>query len=289
MIETRQLKYFLVLADCLHFGKAAEQLHITQPPLTRQIQQLEEKLGVLLFERNKRKVVLTPAGEHFREGVRDIFSRLEKLSDTTRSISEGEAGHLSIGFVSTANYSVLPQIVRKFRQQYPRISLHLEEATGDEQQRKLDSGDLDLGFMFEDFDAAMAGIVVHEEHLVAVVPNNFQLKAQRLQGQSLSTEQFILFPRHRSPSLFNKIIQYCDHVGFSPRVSQEARQMQTIIGLVASELGISIVPDSMQMLGRSDIRFLPLTPAAPRVKTYLVWNPKHLSPALESFLACVDI
>ncbi len=277
MIEIRHLRSFLAVAEELHFGRAAERLHMTQPPLTRQIQQLEEALGnVALFDRSRRRVALTEAGEAFVVESRRLLEQLEHAVDHARRVARGEAGRLRLGFISTADYTVLPALLGAFRQRSPGVEIDLLESTGDEQLRLLEDGALDAGILIPaERSPALRWLPLYEEPLVAVLPRRSPLARRRgaLPLKALRGEPFVLFPRPLAPSLYDEVLATTRRAGFSPRVAQEARQMQTIIGLVAGGLGVSIVPACMQRLERRDVAYKKLTPATPRITTQLAWRP----------------
>ncbi len=288
MIETRLLRSFLVVADELHFGRAATRLHLTQPPLTRQIQQLEGDLGdVALFDRTRRQIALTQAGQAFVVEARRILDQLAHAVDRTQRVARGESGRLRIGFISTANYSVLPGLLKAFASRFPDVEVELLESTGDEQARLLADGILDAGLLIaSDPVPDLESLPLYREPLVAVLPRSSPLASRTgtMAVKPLRAEPFVLFPRVLAPSLYDKIIAYTEKAGFSPYVAQEARQMQTIIGLVAGGLGVSIVPACMQNLRRDDVVYQRLSPKAPEITTFLVWRADRSSSVLESFL-----
>ena len=257
MVEIRHMRSFLTVAEELHFGRAAERLHMTQPPLTRQIQQLEEQLGdVQLFDRSRRRVTLTEAGEAFAVESRRLLDQMARSIERTQRVARGESGRLRIGFISTADYSALPALLKTFASEFPRVDVELLESTGDEQLRLLEEGALDIGIWIpDDPDPRLEWMPLYREQLVAVLPRGSLLASQpgTLRVKALRREPFVLFPRTLAPSLYDKIIAYLHEAGFSPKVGQEARQMQTIIGLVAGGLGVSIVPECMQNLRRRDV------------------------------------
>lgn len=287
-IELRHLRSFLAVAEALHFGRAAERLHVTQPPLTRRIQQLEEALGgVRLFDRSRRRIALTESGEALVSEARRLLEQLDHAVEHTRRVARGEAGRLRIGFISTADYSVLPALLETFRRRFPGVEVELLESTGDEQLRLLDEGALDAGILIPaERHARLAWMPLYREPLVAVLPRASRLARGRgaLSAKALRDEPFVLFPRSLAASLYDRIIAYAQRAGFSPTIGQEARQMQTIIGLVAGGLGVSIVPACMQRLKRDDVLYRKLVPATPRLTTMLAWPRDDPSSALESFL-----
>ncbi len=286
MIEFRHLRYFVAVAEELHFGRAAERLHMAQPPLSQQIRQLEELLGFQLFHRTKRSVRLTEAGQVFLERSRQLLQELEHTVEAGRQASRGEVGKLAIGFVSSATYNVLPPILRKFRDRLPHVNLTLRELTTDQQLKWLAENRLDVGFVRPPIDdPKLSTQVVLQEPLVVALPEHHPLAQQdSIRLRSLQGEPFILFPRRLAPGLYDAIISLCQSASFSPKVVQEAIQMQTIIGLVAAEMGIAIVPVSIQNLGRTGVVYRLLIEPTPQAAIALTWHPNTLTPALQHFL-----
>lgn len=291
MIDGRLLRSFLVVAEELHFGRAAQRLHLTQPPLTRQIQQLEEDLGgILLFDRSRRRISLTEAGRTLRDEGSAAMARLAEAAERTKQVARGERGRVRIGFVSTADYSILPKLLRSFTTRHPGIELDLVEATGDEQERLLDEGTLDVGFVLARSTAPERGwLRVHREPLVAVLPRTppWTRGKGALPCRRLADQPFVLFPRLLAPALYDAVISHARRAGFHPNITREARQMQTIIGLVAGGLGVSIVPACMRNLQRPDVVYRPLEPPTPEVSTYLTWHTSGTTAAVESLLRIV--
>lgn len=242
-MELRHLRYFVTLAEELHFGRAAERLHIAQPPLSQQIRQLETELGFELFHRTKRSVKLTEAGKVFLSEVQQILKQLEQAIQIGRQTSRGEMGQLIVGFVSSSAYNILPPILRTFRNCVPGVSLELHELTTHEQLQWLRDGRMDVGFVRSPIeDDIFSFEVIFAESLVVALPETHLLaKDKSVSLRSLASEPFILFPRLLAPGLYDLIISLCQQAGFSPSVTQEAIQMQTIVSLVAGGLGVAIV------------------------------------------------
>lgn len=279
-IDLRQWRQFLAVADGLHFGRAAEKLHMTQPPLTMAIQQLEQRLGVDLFKRSRRSVELTAAGAALIEPVRQLLAQAEQLPDLARAVSRGEIGHLRLGFVSTLGFGPLPQWLRAFRDEQPGVRVTLREATTDVQLQAFEAGEMDAGFVLHTPGMAppsLPGCVVLEEPLVLALPQRHALaKAPRLQLDALLAEPLVIFPRDIAPSLFDGLLAYYHRHGASPEIAQEAIQMQTIVNLVSAGLGVAWVPESVTLLKRPGVVYRALPPkllaAAPRCQTSLVWR-----------------
>lgn len=291
-IELRLWRQFLAVAEELHFGRAAQRLHMTQPPLTQAIAQLERLLGVRLFERTKRSVALTSAGQALVPEVRELLARALALPEQARAASAGELGRLRVAFVSTVGFSLLPQWVRAFRQAHPGVQFELLEATGDVQQGAFDRGDIDAGFMLHSPGFAPAGLQhlrVREEPLVLALPAHHRLATRRSLAQDeVLAEPLVIFPRRIVPSLYDAIFGLYHAAGQLPRVAQEAIQMQTIVNLVSAGLGLAWVPESVTQFQREGVvyRRMP-SRTLPLCETSLVWRATRALPALERFVEFV--
>ena len=294
-IELRLWRQFAAVADTLHFGQAATRLHMTQPPLTQAIAQLERVLGVRLFDRTKRSVQLTSAGAALLPSVLDLLARAQALPAQALSAAQGEVGRLRLGFVSTVGYALLPQWVRGFRALYPKVQLDLLEATGDVQLQGLERGELDAGFMLHAPGFAPAGLaqcLIAQEPLVLALPEQHPLAIQpTLCLNDVLNEPLVIFPRRIAPSLYDGIFALYHGAGYLPAVAQEAIQMQTIVNLVSAGLGVAWVPESVRQFQRSGVVYrevqAPVDPvgAMPRCETSLVWVAHQVSPTLDRFVA----
>ncbi len=284
-MELRHLRYFVAVGDELNFGRAALALHIAQPPLSRAIRALEAELGATLFDRGTRGVRLTGAGAALLPEARRLLRDAEAFRDGARQYAAGAAGTLSIGFVSTAAYNVLPRIVPAFRARRPGVRLALREATSDVQPAALASGELDVGFLIPGSrDPALAYAPLHREPLVAALPARRRWPV-RVSLRSLAGEAFILFPREVAPELHDAIVALCRKAGFAPRIGQEAIQMQTIVSLVAGGMGVSLVPASLEHMRRDGVVYRPLAERGPRVEIGLAWRAADDSPLTRAFVA----
>ena len=285
-MELRHLRYFVTLAEELHFGRAAERLHIAQPPLSQQIRLLETELGFQLFHRTKRKVQLTQSGQVFLASVQGIFRQLEQAIQVGRQTSRGEMGQLVVGFVSSAAYNVLPTILRTFRTRFPGVSLELHELTTNEQSQWLREGRIDVGFLRPPVEEDLFNFeIIFEEALVVALPEAHELANQSsVSLRSLSNDPFILFPRTLAPGLYDQIISLCQQADFSPIVAQEAIQMQTIVSLVAAEMGVAIVPQSLQHLQRTGVVYKPIQQSTTLVAIAMIWRQNDTSPTVQRFL-----
>ena len=229
-MELRNLRYFVTLAEELHFGRAAERLHIAQPPLSQQIRQLEVELGFQLFHRTKRTVQLTEAGQVFLGEVQQIFQQLDRAIQVGRKTSRGEMGQLVVGFVSSTAYNVLPTILRTFRTHVPDVSLELHELSTEQQLQWLREGRIDVGFLRPPVDEDTFSVAtIYQEPLVVALPEAHPLaNGASVSLRSLSSELFIFFPRSIAPGLYDQIISLCQQADFSPTVAQEAMQLSLI-------------------------------------------------------------
>lgn len=286
MVEFRHLRYFVAVAEELHFGRAAEKLHMAQPPLSQQIRQLEAELGFQLFQRTKRSVALTEAGQIFLVDAQRLLRQLEQAVVTGRQASRGEIGQLAIGFVSSAAHNVLPGILQQFRRSFPQVVLSLQELTTNQQVEWLQERRIDVGFLRPPVDDPLLTITtILREPLVVALPDTHPLaKMSTISLRSLSQESFILFPRPRAPELYDQIISFCQQANFSPKVAQEAIQMQTIVSLVAAEIGIAIVPASLKNLQRSGVVYKAFQESTPEAAIAIVWRRKDESPVVQRFL-----
>jgi DNA-binding transcriptional LysR family regulator len=280
LIELRLWRQFAAVAQELHFGRAARSLHMTQPPLTQAIAQLERLLGARLFERSKRSVRLTPAGEALLPQVRDLLARARTLPIQARAAADGELGRLRIAFVSTVGFALLPHWLRTFRARHPQVQMELIEATGDVQLEALARGDVDAGFMLHSPGFAPAGLShleVAREPLVLALPETHPLaSAARLPLAQVLAEPLVIFPRRIVPSLHDAILGMYHAGGREPRIVQEAIQMQTIVNLVSAGLGLAWVPQSVREFQRSGVVYRQLggrqAAQVPECETTLVWN-----------------
>jgi len=289
-IELRQLRYFATVAEELHFGRAARRLHMTQPPLSQTIMALEEMLGAPLFERNRRGVALTAAGEALLPEARRLLEQSAGLAELVRRAASGASGRLSLAFVSSADYSVLPPTLRAYRAEYPHVEITLKEATSDLQLDDLLEGRVDAGLLIPPLpDRArqeLDYLPVLSEPLVLAAPAGLPALAQARAAdlRKLAGIPLIIFPRHISPGLYDAILSVFREAGITAEVGQEAIQMQTIVSLVSAGMGIALVPQSVSNLRRPGVEYLPLVQSTPLVETGLAWRRDNASPVLRGFL-----
>jgi DNA-binding transcriptional LysR family regulator len=257
-VELRQLRYFIAVAEEGSFSRAAGRLHVSQPPLSTQIKGLEDELGVQLLERSNRGVSLTPAGLVFFEETRTALARLEHAKKEALRANRSDIGMLSIGFVSIADYGILPPALKNFRSSYPLVEVQLHELTTDAQIRELRAARLDLGIGLGPVDEPDLEFerVLREELVLAAPSGHPAAKGDgALDLRALSKENFIVPPREIAPGLYDLIISHCRSFGFAPRITQHARQMQTVISLVSCGMGFALVPSSLRNLKRTGVRY----------------------------------
>ena len=301
-IDLRAWRQFVAVAEELHFGRAARRLHLTQPPVTQAIAQLERALGVRLFDRTQRRVALTAAGDALLGDVRDLLARAQALPARARAAAAGEVGRVRLAFVSTIGFEHLPLWVRDFRALCPQVALELVEATGDVQREALARGEIDAGLMLHSPGFAPPGLErlpVADEPLVLAMPASHPLAgADRLALADVLAEPVVLFPRRIVPSLHDAILGLYHAAGRMPAVAQEAIQMQTIVNLVWGGLGVAWVPESVTQFRRAGVVYRAadaFAPAGrrqkaaplPRCETSLVWPAAADNAALARFIAFV--
>jgi DNA-binding transcriptional LysR family regulator len=290
-MEMRHLRYFVAVAEELHFSRAADRLHIAQPPLSQAIRQLEDELGVRLFARTKRRVQLTDAGRILVEEARRTLAQADRVISTARRTADGSAGFLRVGFSSSAPYTILPSILRSFRAQFHDVKLNLFERSTEEQIELLASGAIDVAFVRRPLENAPEFTIVKtiwREPLMLALPNNHPLRRERsVNARALAHEAFILFPRHAAPGLYDQITSICSGAGFAPQVAQEATQMQTIVSLVSAGLGVAIVPASIRNLHRERVVYRPIGPGTVMTEMAVAYDRTNSSNVLENFLQVV--
>lgn len=286
-MELRHLRYFIAVAEELHFSKAAERLHIAQPPLSQQIQQLEAELGVQLFHRKtKRQVQLTEAGKVFLQEAYQLLVQLETAVALTQRIGRGQTGQLRIGFTSLVIYDLLPLILRQFRGQFPQVELVLRELATSQQEQALRDSLIHVGFAHPPLeDETISYQCIHTQTLVVALPSTHTLaQTQHICVRDILSEPLVMFPRYLAPGLYDRIMSLFQQENIQPHITQEAIQMQTIIALVSAGMGIAITPSSLQNLQRSGVVYRPLLDQVPVIETAVIWQQNSLTPLVENFL-----
>ncbi|WP_461188828.1 LysR substrate-binding domain-containing protein [Arthrobacter sp. Z4-13] len=286
-MELRQLRYFLVVADELHFGRAAERLHITQPPLTVAIRRLERELGVQLFDRTTRRVTLTAAGQAFRDRAQAAIADLDAAAGDVADVAAGKSGRIRVGFVSSASYTTVPEAIRTFRQHRPRVDLVLHPLTSGEQIEQLLDGDLDLGLIRDPGEVPGLNLeLLSAEDLVVVLQETHHLAARdEIRPQDLEAEPMILFPYGLMPGFVARVLRLFEPLAVPPTVVQRAIHQETVLGLVAAGLGVSVLPESVQRFQMPGVTTRRLT-GRPQTELHIA-RPPRFSPAAEDFVACL--
>jgi DNA-binding transcriptional LysR family regulator len=290
MIELRLFRYFVAVAEALHFTRAAESLGMAQPPLSQQIKKLENEMGVQLFRRSQRKVELTEAGEVFLEQARRTLRTAEQAVEDARRAAAGRAGRLAIGMVSSATYEdLIAAVVLRFRVQCPNVELVLQELTTPQQIRLLHTREIQVGFIRPPIqDLAIALEMVKREPLLVALPAAHPL-AERKQVPiaALATEPWVTLPSDLGMGFYNLVMSLCREAGFTPKVSQVATQIHTMISLVAAGLGVTLVPASVSSLRRAGVVYRKLANETPLVETSVAYLKSAQSPVLENFLQTI--
>lgn len=274
-MDIRQLRYFLAVASERNFSRAAERLNMAQPPLSRQIQQLEQEVGTPLFERASRPLALTDAGRHFYEHAMQVTRRMDELKQAMRNYVSSNRPSFVVGFVPSVLYARLPDIIRSFRRAAPEIDLRLVEMMSMEQIAALKDGRIDVGFGRVRFDdPAIEREVLREERLVVALPMGHRLLAgeRPIDIADLAGEPVIIYPREPRPSYADQVLSLLHDHGVTPSAIHEVRELQTALGLVAAEDGVCLVPTAVHMMGRRDIIFREL--AQPAVSPIIISHRK---------------
>ena len=289
VVELRHLRYFVAVAEELHFGRAAKRLHIVQPTLSAQIVRLEEELGVPLFYRTKRRVELTSAGTAFLPEARRTLEQSERAIREARRAASGETGRLAIGLVGSATYSVLTEVLSVYRERFPDVILAPREMNTVGQVEALREGTIEVGFLrpasgFEAQDLRLEVFI--REPMVVVLPKDHRLATLKLVPlEALAAEPFVLPSREREPGFNEQVTRACQEAGFTPTVVQEVTEMQVGLGLGAAGLGVvGLLPSSVRNITASGIVFKKLAKPVPEMDLSVAWRPEALSPAARAFL-----
>ncbi len=294
-MDLRQLRHFAAVARTLHFGRAAEQLGMTQPPLSQSIMALEREVGARLFVRTKRSVALTPFGAEWLTHVQGVLDGVNALPEVAQRLRDGTIGRLAISFVSTADYNILPALVRRYASLFPDVEISLTEATSDVQIATLLEGKGHVGLVIPPPNAAwpkpLSYLPLVTEPLVAAVPESWTVDgrlpfpAERLSPEAVVGAPLILFPRQSAPAFHDLVTGYYAQHGGQARIVQEAIQMQTIISLVSAGMGIALVPQSLRNLARTGVVYMDLGGTAPVLETGIAWRSGDTTPTIERFVS----
>jgi len=290
-MELRHLRYFVAVAEELHFTRAAERLGIKQPPLSSQIRQLEHEMGAPLFHRLTRGVELTEAGALLLIEARQILDQVEQTKAGVQSRARGETGHIHLGFAGATYFQPLvPAVIRAYREHYPSVVLSPEQSNTPQLVAGLRSGEIDIAFVrppISDDEGLAIEPLVEEPMLIVLPASHPRAGDHSMPLEALARETLILFPRAIGPGLYDAVIASCQRAGFSPKLGQEAPQISAIVHMVAAGFGVSIVPQSIKQIHAEGIVFLGIDGDAPRTPISLAYRQDDHSTVVRNFVALV--
>nr|WP_269769799.1 LysR family transcriptional regulator [Sphingomonas formosensis] len=289
-IKLQSLRYFVALAEELHFGRAADRCAVTQPPLSKAIKNLEEMLNVRLFERDSKQVQTTPAGDAFYADAVRMLESLDRAADRARRIDSGLQGTLEIGVTGTLLYRGAPAVVALSSSRIPGVEVMLREVATSDQIHALMQGRLDAGFLNSSImPSGLASMPLPDEPFLCCLPEHHPMASiPRISLELLADERFVMFARDVAPQYHDNILSILTRAGITPRLTHAARQWLTVIAMVANDMGVALVPASLERTGMRGVRFLPLSEAdaGAYAHAHLAWNPERVSAALRNFLNC---
>lgn len=290
-MDFKRLTYFVAVAEELHFGRAANRLGMSQPPLSRQIAQLEEELGVTLFDRSRSQIRRTQAGDALLHHGRDILERLDQVEREVKRIGAGAAGRLRIAFIGSATHGVLPNLIRAFRQQYPDVELAMSAMNNAELKTALIERHIDLALPRPHLeDEEITCFKLHSEPLVLALPmESPQVAQERIRLADLKDETFVLYPRRPRPSFADQIIEVCQSAGFTPRNEVFAQDYQTAISLVSVGVGLALVPQSVASSPHHGVVYRPYDGPNPGTAISLAMRRDAQSVHLRNFVALAKL
>lgn len=285
-MELRHLRYFLSLANELHFGRAANKLFIVQPALSKQIQELEKELGVKLLERSKRKVNLTPAGTYFRDEAQRILAQLEEVRNHLPMIERGEQGEIRLAYVGSCIHTFLPEILVALNQGYPAVQTYLSEMTTASQLEALQKGLLDVAFVRNPpFDARWDSRLMYRETFSLVLPIDHPIDAHNFSNlQEFAQEKFILTTRQDGAAYHHQQLSICEDAGFFPNIVHETVHGHTVLQLIEKKLGISFLPTSFSKVTTAAVKFIELKDIPQQAEITALWERENPNPVLKIFL-----
>ncbi len=286
-MELRHLRYFLAVAEELHFGRAARRLQMTQQPLSRQIQAMETELGIQLFRRSHRRVELTSSGHWLLKEGRRILADIDQTLDTLKRIDQGKIGQLRLCFSPFALYGLLPTLIKRFRVLYPEVELTLQELCTEDQVEALCTRQMDLGLLHPPIrHPALQVQSLSSDDFILALPHNHSLAGREtISLASVAKDPWILHPRTEGPVLYDQIISLFQSVGSSPEIIQQVTQPQTVLGLVSAGIGLALVPACLQNLQRTGVVYKPLVEVTPKLESALAYRADAISPPLLSLLS----
>ncbi|GAB3653368.1 LysR family transcriptional regulator [Ramlibacter alkalitolerans] len=284
--ELRHLRYFLVLADELHFGRAAKRLHMSQPPLSFNIKQLEGALGLKLLERNSRGVKLTPAGESFRRSAQQVLAEVDTAARRARDVAAGVTVRVRIGFVGSMLFRRLPEQLGRFNASHPQVQTELVELNSAEQLEALARAQIDLGFVHTPrVPADLNKALYMTEPFVLCTPTRAGAARRAPRLEHFSREPLVLFSRGASPDYYERVLSLCAQLGLDPPVRHEVRHWLSVVALVSKGMGYALVPKALTESGLSGVRFTAIPETPIRSDVYMVWNERKMPPVLGELVA----
>ncbi len=286
-MELRHLRYFCAVVDWRGFNRAAQALHVSQSSISEQIHNLEEEIGVRLFNRTQSRVTLTPAGEIFLEESRKVVAGADRAVDLAQRTMRGEIGSLSIGFLIWGTGAFFPGIIREFRRLHSGVRLSLLELPSLAQSEALLNGSMDIGFLRpleSPYDRQLQSEVLYTDPLVVVLPVDHPLARKKpLPLHLLADENFVVCERAVSPSLFDKIAVLCAQAGFSPRITQTSNLLSVVLTMVQAGEGVTLIPSSLRHIRFTDLAFCPPTNSG-GVELVMAWSPDRIGAVQKAFL-----
>lgn len=284
-MDLRRLRYFTAVAEELHFGRAAQRMHVVQSAVSHQLKLLEEELGFSLLERSRHNVRLTVSGEIFLPEARDLLRRADEAMRRARASADGTVGRLAVGFVDNVLWSMLPPILRDFRQRWPQVELTLHPLDRSAQIEALRTSVIDIGIMPSPSPGhALKSVALAEAPLVAAIPEGHPLAVRpTLSIVELADESFVLFPRRMNSRLLEIIVACCASAGFAPRIVQEAEQLHTLLALVSAGLGVTLVPQWVARVQQLGVVYIPIDDLQTPYELIAAWNSSSDNPAVANF------
>jgi DNA-binding transcriptional LysR family regulator len=290
-MELRHLRYFTAVVECKGYREASRRLHITQPSISQAVSDLEDELGLKLFSRNGRNARVTAEGEIFYADAVRLLQQAETAIHTAKRAAQGKVGKLSIGFIGSATLSFLPDLIRRYKREYPNVKLELHDLYPVELDEACDRGEIDIAItrpLSLERSKNRQSTVLLRDPLVAVIPRSRRLKSKKIRLADLANERFILFHRQGAPGVFDTIVGACRSQGFSPRVENQPNSMQTILSLVEAEEGVAIVPASISNLRSHGVQFVRLVPDL-HLDLIVAWRADEPSVVVRTFLDFLSV